>query len=116
MQQAKIFLGGKNFLCAIGKPRSDDAFDEEFDDFFGGQRVHDVIERQHTAERGDRVAGERLRVGIEQSGLLGGAAGVVVLDDDRGGAFEFGNQAAGGFEVDAVVVREFLALKLFCGG
>src|SRR5258708_38270913 len=38
-----------------------------------------------------------------------------MLDDDRGGAFEFGNQAAGGFEVDVVVVGEFLALKLFRG-
>src|SRR6266404_832628 len=115
MQQAKIFLGGKNFLCAIGKPRSDDAFDEEFGDFFGGESVHDVIEREHAAERGDRVAGERLCVGIEQSGLLGGAARVVVLDDDRSRPFELGNQAAGGFEVDVVVVREFLALKLFRG-
>jgi len=66
---------------------------EELTTSSGRQRVHDVIERQHTAERGDWIAGEPFRVASEQSGLLGGAAGIVVLDDDAA-AFEFGNQAA----------------------
>src|SRR5258705_13562754 len=102
MQQAKIFLGGKNFLCAIGEAWRDDAFNEELGDFFGGESVHDVVERQHAAERGGRVGGERLRIGIEQRGLLGGAARVGVLDDDPRRALEFGKQASGGLGGDVV--------------
>src|SRR5580704_6197611 len=116
MQQAQIFLGGKYLLCAIGKAWSDDAFDEEFGYLFGGESVYDVVEGQHAAEGGDWITGERLRVGIEQGGLLGGAARIVVLDDDGGGPFEFGDEATGGFEVNIVVVGEFLALKLLRGG
>ena len=53
-----------------------------------------------------------LSIGVAQSFLLRRAAGIVVLDDDCGGAFKFRGQAAGGFEIDKIVVREFFALKL----
>src|ERR1700719_3160970 len=114
-QQEQVFLGSENFPRAIGEAGSNDAFDEKLRYFLRGQRVHDVVERQHAAERRNRVAGERLRVSVEQRGLLGGAAGIVVLDDDGGGPFEFGDQAAGGFEVDVIVIGKLLALKLFRG-
>src|SRR5882757_9915239 len=102
VEQTQIFLGRKNFLRAIGKAGRHDAFNEEFGDFFGGQRVDDVIERQDSTECGDWVASQRFCVGIEQSRLLGGATGIVVLDDYSGGPFEFRNQAAGGFQVDVI--------------
>src|SRR5258705_3333500 len=116
MEQAKVFLGRKDFLRAIGKTWGHDAFDEELGDFLRCQCVDNVVERQYAAECGNRIASQRLGVGIEQGGLLGGAARIVVLDDDCGGPFELGHQTAGGFEIDVVVVGKFLALKLLCGG
>ena len=39
-----------------------------------------------------------------------------MLDDDGGGLLEFRGEAAGGFEIDEIVVGELFALELFCGG
>ena len=47
--------------------------------------------------------------------MLGCSAGVVVLDDDRGRIPEFEGQTAGRFEIDEIVVGEFLALELLGG-
>ncbi len=115
-EKAEILFCGEDFFGAFGETGGGDAFDEEFDDGFGGVAVDDVIEGEDAAESGDGIAGEGGVVGVEESGLFGGAAGIVVLDDDGGGAIEFGDEAAGGFEVDVIIVGKFFALELFGGG
>ena len=66
------------------------------------------------AERADGIPGERLAVGVEPVVAEGGAARVVVLDDDAGGAFvaELGEDGARAVEVEDVVERELLAVQL----
>ena len=67
------------------------------------------------AEGRDRIAGERLLVGLEQRRADRDAAGVGVLDDrDRGalGRIEFGHELIGRVGVVDVVVGQLLALDL----
>src|SRR5262249_4624472 len=114
--KAEIFLSRKKRKRLFVEAGSGDAFDEEFRDFFRGSAVDDAIERQDAAKGGNRVACQGFQVCVSERGALGGAARIVVLDDDGGGIAKFGREAARGFEVDEIVVGEFFSLELACGG
>ncbi len=111
-EEAKIFLGGENGFCFFVESRGGDAFREKLGDFFGGGGIDRAIEGQHAAKGRYGIAGERFQVRVAKSFLFGGAAGIVVLDDDSGGAAKLGDQAARGFEIDEIIVGEFFALEL----
>src|SRR5580692_9627185 len=114
-EQPQILFRGEDSLGLRLKARGGNTFDEELRYFFGGSGVDHAVEGQDASERGNRVGGERFQVGIEERLALGRATGGVVFDDDRGGLAEFGGEAAGGFEIDIIVVGELFALKLSCG-
>src|SRR6266849_5175455 len=112
LQQAKVFLGREDFLRAIGKARRNDAFNEKFDHRLSRERVHNVVERQHAAERGHRVARKRFGIRIQQRRLLRRTAWIVVLDDHRGWTLEFRHQTPRRLQVHVIVVGKLLALQL----
>jgi len=53
-----------------------------------------------------------LRISVQQRRLLRRTARIVVLDDDRSGILEFRGQAACRLQINKIVVRKLLALKL----
>ena len=75
-------------------------------------RVDRPVERDHAAEGRQRVAGERLLVGLERVVADRHPAGVVVLDDHAGRRLELVEQAARRVEVEHVVEGERLAVQL----
>ena len=80
-----------------------------------GLGVERPVERDDAAEGRDRVAAQRLVVGLEQGRAFGDAAGIGVLDDGDGGGSAGSNSATqleGGVGVVDVVVGELLALHL----
>ncbi len=115
-EEAEIFLGGEKGFCFFGEGGSGDAFDKELGNLLGGGGVDFTIEGQDATKGGDRIAGKRFQVRVAKSFLFGGAAGVVVLDDDSGGATEFSGETARGFEIDEIIIGKLLALKLSSGG
>ena len=77
------------------------------------------VERDDAAEGGDRIAAQRLAVGVEQARAVGDAARIGVLDDGAGGGaagVELGDAFVGRVGVVDVVVGELLALELPRGG
>ena len=64
------------------------------------------VDRDHAAVGRDRVAGQRLQVGLQRVGADRHPAGVVVLDDHAGRLLEVADQAAGRVEVEDVVEGE----------
>ena len=84
-QQAQVLLRRENApRVGVGIGRDDD-FGEELGDFFRRGAVERAVEREHAAEGADRIAGERLPVGIGEGGAERDAAGIGVLDDRAGG-------------------------------
>ncbi len=70
------------------------------------------VDRDHAAVGGDRVAGQRLAVGVERVLADRHPAGVVVLDDRAGGRLEVFVQPPRRVEVEHVVEGERLAVQL----
>ena len=66
----------------------DQDLDEVLVQALGQRAVDGAIQRYHAAERGQRVARERLRVGLIDAVAHGHPARVVVLDDHAGGLLE----------------------------
>ena len=84
-----------------------------------GFGVELAVQRHDAAEGRDRVAGQRLAIGVEQRDALRHAAGIGVLDDGAGGGalrIELGDAFIGRVGVVDVVVGELLALHLPRGG
>ena len=75
-------------------------------------RVHFAVDADDAAEGRDRIAGQRLLVGLEDRRAGGRAAGVGVLDDDHRRLVELLRQLPAGVQIDEVVEAQFLALQL----
>ena len=114
--RAQIFLSAEDGFGFFVEAGGGDAFGEKLGDFFGGGGVDDAVEGEDSAESGDGIAGEGFAVGLEERVLFGGAAGIVVLDDDGGGFREFGGEAARGFEIHKIIVGKLFALELLGSG
>ena len=114
-QQAQVLLRRDDRLRLVAGVRRDDDLGEGLDDLLRGLGVEQAVQRDDAAEGRDRVAGQRLRVGVEKRGAFGDAARIGVLDDgDGGGArrIELADQFEGGVGVVDVVVGQLLALQL----
>ena len=81
--QAQVLLGGEALPGLGGEGGRGDGFDEQLGDLLGGVAVDLAVDADDAAEGRDRVAGQRLLVGLEDGGAGGRAAGVGVLDDGR---------------------------------
>ena len=108
----RFFFRRKHGVSLFLEARREDAFDKELRHLFGRRPVHRAIERENSAKGGNGVARQRLAVRIEQRILLGRAAGVGVLDDDRRRNGKLPRQAARRFQVHKIVVGKLLALNL----
>ncbi len=103
-------------FAGIGR---DDDLGENLDDRARGLGVERPVQRDDSAEGGNRIAGERLLVSVEQRAAFGDAAGIGVLDDDDGRralGIELGDALIGRVGVVDVVVGELLALQLARAG
>ena len=118
-QQPQVLLGADDGDRLVGRVRRDDDLGEDLGDRARRLGVERAVERDDAAEGGDRIAAQRLAVGVEDARALGDAAGIGVLDDgDGGGALriELGDAFVGRVGVVEVVVGELLALHLPRGG
>ena len=115
----RFFFGADDGDGLVGRVRRDDDFGENFGDGARRLGVERAVERDDAAERRDRIAGQRLAIGVEQGVAFGDAARIGVLDDGAGrGArrIELGDAFVGRVGVVDVVVGELLALHLPRGG
>src|SRR5436309_1037072 len=78
----------------VAVARGDDALDEvpRLRDLLGGRLVHLAVEAEHPAVGAERVAVVGAQERFAQAGGDRSAAGVVVLDDHRGGVGELAHQ------------------------
>ena len=114
-EQPQVFLRAHDGDRVFARRRRDDHFGENLGDGARGLRIERPVERDDAAEGGNRIAGQRLAVGIDQTVAFRHAAGIGVLDDGAGcGArrIEFGDAFVGRVGVVDVVVGELLALRL----
>src|SRR6202007_29987 len=111
-EEADIFVGSELGLGGLVKRRSCDDFEEELVHFFSGFGVDGTIHPDHAAESRDGVAFESALVGFGERIAGGGSARIGVLDDGDDWPVKFLGKIPGGLQVDDVVVRKFLALKL----
>ncbi len=109
-EQAQIFLRRENGFGFFIETRRGDALHEKFRDLFRRRRIHDAVERQHAAERRNRIARQRFQIRLAQRSLLRRPARIVVLDDHRRRIGKFPGQAARRFEVHEIVVRKLFPL------
>ena len=78
-------------------------------------RVELAIQRDDAAEGRDRIAAQRLAIGVLERRAFGDAARIGVFDDDdgrRARRIEFRDAFEGGVGVVDIVVGELLALRL----
>ena len=73
-----------------------------------------LIECEHAAVCGNRIARQRLQVRLAQRVLLRRAARIVVLDDRDRRPPKLADERPCGIEVHEIVVGKLLALKLLC--
>ena len=114
-QQPQVLLRGNDRLRLLARFRRDDHLGKGLDDLLGGFRVERPVHRDDPAECRDRVAGERLEIGLLQRSAFGNAARVGVLDDRHGRTalrIELADQFESRVGVVDVVVGELLALQL----
>ena len=81
-------------------------------------RVERAVDRDDAAEGADRIAGERLAIGLGQLAPTATPQGLACLMMAQAAvrAVEFGDAFEGGVGVVDIVVGELLALHLACGG
>ena len=106
-------------IASARRVRRDDDLGENLGDGARRLGVERAVERDDAAERRDRIAGERLAIGVEQVFAFGDAARIGVLDDGAGRRarrIELGDAFVGRVGVVDVVVGELLALRLPRGG
>ena len=111
----KFFFAPDDGDGFLARRRRDDHFGENLGDGARGFRIERPVERDNAAEGGDRIAGERLAVGVDEAVAFGDAARIGVLDDgaSRGARrIELGDAFVGRVGVVDVVVGELLALRL----
>ena len=114
-QQPQVLLRRDDRQRLVVGLRRDDDLGEDLDDLSRRRGVEAAVQRDDAAEGRDRIAGERLFVGLEQGRADRDAAGVGVLDDGDRRAFgriELGDEFVGRVGVVDVVVGQLLALDL----
>ena len=115
ISKPQIFLRADDGDGFLGRGGRDDDFGENLGDGARGFRIERTVERDNAAEGGDRIASERLAIGIDEAVAFGDAAGIGVLDDgaSRGARrIEFGDAFVGRVGVVDIVVGKLLALRL----
>ena len=118
-QQPQILLGADDGDGVIGGIRRDDDLGEDFDDGARRLGVELAVERDNAAEGRNRIAGQRLAIGVGEVVGLGDAARIGVLDNrTSSGAsrIELGDAFVTRVGIVDVVVGELLALHLTRGG
>ena len=80
----RFFLAEKRSRASGVERRRGDGLDEELGDLLGRLAVHRLVDADDAAERRNRVAFQRLLVGLEHRRAGGRAAGIGVLDDGYG--------------------------------
>ena len=73
-QEPQIFLRADDGDGFLGRRRRDDDFGENLGDGARGFRIERPVECDDAAEGGDRIAGQRLAVGVDQAVAFGDAA------------------------------------------
>ena len=114
--QAQVLFGGEALAGLGGEGRRGDGLDKELGNLSGGVAVHRAVDADDPAECRDRVASQRLPVGLHDIRSGGRAAGVGVLHDDRCWLVKLLRQLPAGVQIDEVVEAEFLALELASPG
>ena len=116
LHQPQILFSGKTAARLRRKIRRSDGLHKELGHLFGGFGVDHAIHADHSAKRRNRVSLQCLLESLGESSPRRRAARIGVLDDGAHRLLEFLRQLPGGFQVDDVVVRKLLALKLFPTG
>ena len=112
LEEAHVLLALEDLDRAVLVRRRDHHLGEHLGDLLGHLHRHRPVDRDHAAERGDRVALVRLAVRLGDVGTDGDAARVGVLDDRDRGLVEVVRRPAGRVGVDVVVVGHLLAVQL----
>ena len=113
-QQAKVFLARKSRNRSLVRAGRDHHFGEDGADCFCGRPIKRDVGGNDPAERGDRIAGQRLVPRIDQARPRRHAARIGVLDNHHGRVLpgKLARQFERGIGVVVVVVGKLLALKL----
>ena len=111
VQEPKIFFPLQVGQGVLGVAGCDHHLDKGRGDFLGRRDVHRPIQCDHTSERRHRIGLAGPHVGFARVRSEGDAAGVIVLDDDRGRFLELLDQLQRGIRVQVVVVRHRLSMQ-----
>ena len=115
LKQPQIGLCRQNFFRFVCEIRCHDHFEEDFNHLFRGILVDRTVGRDDSAENRRRVSFISFMIRFSNRFVAGNAAGVGVLDrNDRRFVCVFLKHFDRAVGVVNVVVRQFLALELFC--
>ena len=112
LQHADVLLLGEGLEGAVLVVGRDDDLGEDLRDLLRHLLGHRAVDGDHSAERGQRVAGVRLAVRLGDVRADRDAARVGVLDDRDARLGVVVRGTAGGVRVRVVVVRHLLAVQL----
>ncbi len=116
-QKTQVLLGRQNFLGRVIGIRADHDFRKQLGDFFGSGLIKDTVNGNDATKSRNRVTGQRLVIGFNQGCPLGNTARIGVLDDGNSRFFiKLGYQFERCIRIIQVIERQFLTLKLGCGG
>ena len=113
-QQNAVLLAAQEFQGRRLKIRGDDNLAEQGVQGLGRGEIEGAVGDYHAAECGDRIARERVGIGLGERIAGGQSTSVVVLEDRDGRriVLELGHELDGGVHIEQVVVAERLAVVL----
>lgn len=108
----RFFFCLKDFQCLGSVGRSDAHLEENLVHLLGSGGVNLAVGDEDASERRHGVAGQGVFPRFHQVVARSQAAGVIVLEDGKRRVGELGDEAAGGVDVEQVIVRNLLAVEL----